>query len=64
MRQGFWMVPHLERNDSSVILRRVGHDVGEVPIQGQQNSVDFLGFAMTTASADSTGKTFFKRKTS
>jgi hypothetical protein len=38
--------------------------MGEVAVQGQQNGVDFLGFAMTMVSDDSTGKTSFKRQTS
>jgi hypothetical protein len=36
------MVAHLKRDNSFVVLRRIGHDVGKVPVQGQEYGLDFL----------------------
>jgi hypothetical protein len=42
MRKNFRMVAHLKRDNALVDLRRMGHDIGKVPVQGQQYGVDFL----------------------
>ena len=57
---------HLHRDNSFVVPGWIIDDVGEVAVQRQQNGVDFLSLtiAITMASADSTGKTSLKRKTS
>jgi hypothetical protein len=35
------MVAHLKRDGALVVLRRVGHDIGEIAVHGQQNRVYF-----------------------
>ena len=58
------MVAHLKRNNSSIVPRRIGHDIGKVPVQEQQYSVDFLSLSNDDTSDESTGKRSLKRKTS
>ena len=36
------MVAHLKRDNSFVVLRRIGQHIGKVPVQGQQYGADFL----------------------
>ena len=66
-RKNLCVIVHLQRDNSFVVLGWIVDDMGEVPVQGQQNGVDFpisWAFVMTTRSGDSTGKTSFNRKTS
>ncbi len=42
-RKNFWVVVHLHRDNSFVVLGWIINDMGEVAVQGQQNGVDFLG---------------------
>jgi len=38
------VIVHLQRDNSFVVLGWIVDDMGKVPVQGQQNGVDFLGF--------------------
>ena len=56
-RNNLGVIVQLNGHDAEVLRRRIGHDVGEIAIQGDENRAESRALAMTTGSGERTGRT-------